>query len=310
MAKENKKFNYGLYAVAVFVIVTVVLVLIATFTFKSKYVAFDTEKVAVNYTDTIAQKGDGYNAYKFTLVSKNEKYGDFIRQQYIYPVVYPGYEVGMDSNAFKELKAKGFNTDEHKSDATKNDDGSLAGKLAEEMYSYYVELVETYGWDDYDAVFTNYINKLVEVRKEVFGDDYMSDEVVFTALEANVASYGDSLTGTKAVTDETSGVTTGKDTTGLYQTAYGENYKLTATAKETEEITDLDTYKSALNADALASYGVSVDDITAAAAVTVDVALEDGTVIATVKVYEVKIGSTWYVDNLTTSTTDAYTVTV
>ena len=47
MANENKKFNYGLYVVAVFVIVTVVLVLLAAFTFKSKYVAFDPEKVAV-----------------------------------------------------------------------------------------------------------------------------------------------------------------------------------------------------------------------------------------------------------------------
>ena len=83
MAKENKKFNYGLYAVSVFIVVAAVLVLITSLTFKSKYVAFDKEKVAVNFVDTVAQKGDGYNAYKFTLAAKSEKYGDFVRQQFM-----------------------------------------------------------------------------------------------------------------------------------------------------------------------------------------------------------------------------------
>jgi len=40
MAKESKKFNYGLYAVATFVAVTAVLVIITAFTFKAKYMAF------------------------------------------------------------------------------------------------------------------------------------------------------------------------------------------------------------------------------------------------------------------------------
>ncbi len=306
MTNENKKFNYGLYAVAVFVIVTVVLVLLAAFTFKSKYVAFDPEKVAVNYTDTIAQKGDGYNAYKYTMLPQGDKYGDFIRKHYIYPVVYPGYEVGMDSKAFDELKKNGYDTDAFKSDTTKNDDGSLTGDLTDAMYPYYVELIETYGWDNYDAVFTNYISKLAETRRAMFGDEYMSDEVFFTAFESNVAAYGNSLTGTEEVIADDGVTVTQKESTGLYQTIYGENYKFTTAVKETEEITDLDAYKTALDTDTLASYGISADDITAATAVTVDVALENGDVITSVKVYEVKIGSTWYVDNLTTSTASAY----
>ena len=306
MANENKKFNYGLYAVAVFVIVTVVLVLLAAFTFKSKYVAFDPEKVAVNYTDTIAQKGDGYNAYKYTMLPQGDKYGDFIRKQYIYPVIYPGYEVGMDSKAFDELKKNGYDTDTYKSDTTKNDDGSLTGDLTDAMYPYYVELIETYGWDNYDAVFTNYISKLVETRKTMFGDEYMSDEVFFTAFESNVAAYGNSLTGTEEVIADDGVTVTQEESTGLYQTIYGENYKFTTAVKETEEITDLDAYKAALDTDTLASYGISADDITAATAVSVDVSLENGDVITSVKVYEVKIGSTWYVDNLTTSTASAY----
>lgn len=301
MANENKKFNYGLYAVAAFVIVAVVVVLITTFTFKSKYIAFDEEKVAVNYTDTIVQKGDGYNAYKYTLASKDDKYGDFIRKNYIYPAVYPDYEIGGSTKGLD-----GFNSDKHKSDATANDDGSLAGKLADAMYPYYVELVETYGWDNYDVIYSSYIAKLIEVRQGIFGDDYLSDEVVFTALEANVATYGDNLTGTKAVTDETSGVTTGEDKIGAYQTAYGEDYKLTAKVTGKQQIEELDAYKAALDADVLATYGVAVDDITDAKAVTVQVTTEDEAVVAELTVYEVKIGSTWYVDNLSTDTTSVY----
>ena len=63
------------------------------------------------------------------------------------------------------------------------------------MYGYFVELVAN-GWDDYDAIFTKYFDKLVEVRKAVFGDTYMTDEIMFPALEATVHTSWDSLTGT------------------------------------------------------------------------------------------------------------------
>lgn len=308
MSNENKKFNYGLYAVTVFAAVAVILVLITTFTFKSKYVAFDAEKVAVNFTDTVAQKGDGYNAYKFTLASKDEKYGDFVRQQFMYPVIYPGYEAGIDKKAFDELKKNGFDTDEHKSDATKNDNGKLAGEVANRMYDYYAELMQNGGWDDYSSVYTNYFNKLVEVRKEVFGDDYMSDEVMFTALEANVAAYGNSLTGTekKLAADEKTVIQ--EESTGLYQTVFGKDYKLVTEAKNVENISDFDAYKASLSVEALAEYGVSADDISEAVKVLVDVSLADGTVLSSLEVYEVKIGNTWYVDNLSTNTAALYTI--
>lgn len=308
MAKENKKFNYGLYSVLVFIIVAAVLVLITSLTFKSKYVAFDKEKVAVNFVDTVAQKGDGYNAYKFTLASKSEKYGDFVRRQFMYPIIYPGYEAGMDKDAFKELKKTGLDTDEHKSDATKNDDGSLAGEVAKRMLGYYEELMKNGGWDDYSKVYTSYFNKLIEVRKDVFGDDYMSDEVMFTALEANVASYGNSLTGTKKTLAADEKTVIQEESTGLYQTAFGKNYKFTTTVKGSEDITDLDAYKAALSKEMLDTYGVSADDITAASKVFVEVALENGEVVASCEVTEVKIGSKWYVDNTSTNTDALYRI--
>ena len=301
MAKEKKEFNYGLYAAATIIVMVVVLVLITIFTFKSKYIAFNAEKVAVNYADTVAQKGDGYNAYKYTFLSKDSKYGDFIRVNYMYPLIYTGYEPGADTK-----KLEGLNADSHKSEATINDDGSLAGELSERMYPYYVELINTVGWDDYDSFFKLYFSILAEQRKAVFGDDYLSDSVMFTALEANVASYGDSLTGTKAKTDENSGVTIGEDSTGLYQSTFGDDYKLTTKVKSSEQVADLDAYKAALDADTLAKYGVSADDINAAASVTVEVCLADGTVVAEITVNEVRIGSAWYVDNLSTDTSAAY----
>ena len=70
-------------------------------------------------------------------------------------------------------------------------DGSLQGQVIDTMYPYYVELIAN-GWDDYDTIFTQYFAKLVEVRKEVFGDDYMTDEIMFAALEGNVKTYGKS----------------------------------------------------------------------------------------------------------------------
>lgn len=304
MAKENKKFNYGLYAVATFVVVTAVLVIITAFTFKSKYIAFYADKVAVNFTDTVMQNGDGYNAYKYTLASKSSKYGDFIREQYIYPMIYPNYNPG--DKVTDEMKKNGLSADERKSDTTLNDDGTLAGRLADEMYPVYEELMKNGGWDDYDTVYKTYFSKLLEVRKEIFGDDYMSDEVMFTALEANVKTYGNSLTGTEEELAADEKTVIQEKTTGLYQTRYGEDYKITTTVKESEAVGDVASFTASLDAAKLESYGISAEDISAVQKVTVECALEDGTVIVSQTVYEVKIGNTWYVDNLTTDTSAIY----
>lgn len=304
MAKENKKFNYGLYAVATFAVVTVVLVIITTFTFKSKYIAFDADKVAVNFTDSVMQNGDGYNAYKYTLASKSDKYGDFIREQYIYPLIYPNYTPG--DKVTDEMKKNGLSDDSRKGDATVNDDGTLAGDVAEAMYPVYEALMQNGGWDDYDTVYTTYFNKLIEVRKDIFGDDYMSDEVMFTALEANVKTYGNSLTGTEEELADDEKTVIQEKTTGLYQVKYGEDYKITSTVKDSKPIDDAAAFAAALDAAKLETYGISADDISAVQEVTVECALDDGTVIVTQTVYEVKIGHTWYVDNLTTDTSAIY----
>lgn len=301
MANKEKRFNLKLYAVIVFFAVAAALVLIVTFTFKSKYTAFHPEEVARSFADTVVQTGDGYNAYKNALVSKSQKYGDFIREYYMYPIIYKeaGYKPG---DKTKDLK--GLNDESYMGDKSKNDDGSLQGKVIDEMYDYYVELAED-GWDDYDTIFTKYFAKLVEVRKAVFGDDYMTDEIMFTALESNVKTYGDSLTGTEDEFDKNTKKQTSFKSIGAYEKAYGEDYKFTAVVAG-EKAVDFNAYKSSLNADTLSTYGIKADDITDVKCYTVNIKTDDGKVVATTDVTVAKIGSSWYVDNTATDTTPLY----
>ncbi|MCH5189012.1 MAG: hypothetical protein J1F37_00475 [Oscillospiraceae bacterium] len=304
MAKKEKSFNLKLYAVIVFFAVAAALTLMVIFTFNSKYTAFHPEEVARNYADTIVQTGDGYNAYKTTLVSKSQKYGDFIRKYYMYPIIYrdAGYKPGDDTKKLKELK--GLNDKSFMSDASKNDDGTLQGQVIDKMYDYYVELVAN-GWDNYDEFFTKYFEQLASVRKDIFGDYYMTDEIMFTALESNVATYGKSLTGTEDEFDKNTKKQTSFKSIGEYEKVYGEDYRFTASVAGEKDI-DLASYKAAINADTFAKYGVSADDITDVKCYTVEIKTDDGKVVTSTDVTVAKIGSSWYVDSAATDTTALY----
>lgn len=301
MAKKEKTFPVKLYALLAFFAVAALLAVIVTVTFQTKYTGYHPEEVARVYADTVVQTGDGYNAYKNALPSVNDKYGDFIREQYMYPVIYreAGYKPGDKTD-----ELTGFNDASYMGEKSKTDDGSLQGQVMDTMYTYYVELVGN-GWDDYDTIFKNYFAKLVEVRKEVFGDDYMTDEIMFAALEGNVKTYGKSLTGTEDVFDENSGEQLEFKSIGAYQTAYGEDYKFTTVVLSENEIA-LDAYKAGLDTDRLAVYGISADKITDVKSYTVGVQTVDGATVTQATVVVVKIGSTWYVDNTVTDTAPLY----
>lgn len=301
MAKKEKTFPVKLYALLAFFAVAALLAVIVTVTFQTKYTGYHPEEVARVYADTVVQTGDGYNAYKNALPSVNDKYGDFIREQYMYPVIYreAGYKPGDKTD-----ELTGFNDASYMGEKSKTDDGSLQGQVMDTMYTYYVELVGN-GWDDYDTIFKNYFAKLVEVRKEVFGDDYMTDEIMFAALEGNVKTYGKSLTGTEDVFDENSGEQLESKSIGAYQTAYGEDYKFTTVVLSENEIA-LDAYKAGLDTDRLAVYGISADEITAVKSFAVGVQTADGATVTQATVVVVKIGSTWYVDNTVTDTAPLY----
>lgn len=301
MEKREKSFNLKLYATIAFFAVAAALALMVIFTFKSKYTAFHPEEVARNYADTIVQTGDGYNAYKNALVSKSSKYGDFIRKYYMYPVIYreTNYKPGDETD-----ELKGFNDESYMSDKSKNDDGSLQGKVISQMYDYYVELAAN-GWDNYGEIFTKYFEKLVSVRKEVFGDYYMTDEIMFTALESNVKTYGETLTGTEDEFDKNTKKQISFKSIGEYEKVYGENYKFTSSIAG-EKAIDLNTYKANINADKFTEYGVSADDISDVKCYTVEVKTADGKTVTSADVTVVKIGSSWYVDSAATNTSPLY----
>lgn len=318
--KEKKGFNAALYAVVAGVVVAVVLVLITIFAFTTRYTGFSADKVAQAYVDTIVQTGDGYNAYKNTLVSKNQKFGKFVTNAYMLPYINEDAE---------KASFVGTGTDE---EIKKTDE------VYDTMYDYYVELVQKYGLDNIDAVFNDYFAKLSEVRKAVYGDEYMDTDFMFSVFESNVSKYGKSLTGTEEELGADGKTVVQEASTGKYQEMFGKDYKFTATVKESAELNDADKdayiaqYKEritpiAASGEAKADSFALKDeekstpksdmigafekldcsnDINSVAKCTVDVTLADGKSVATQEVFVVKIGNTWYVDNTNIDTSALY----
>lgn len=303
--KVEKEFNFKLYAVIVFFGVLAALVAIVYTTFTSRYTAFHPDEVAKTYVETIVQTGDGYNAYKNTLLSKNRKYGDFIREFYMYPIINGASVSGAltDGNVTTGDVAA-LSSDAFKGEKTLNDDGSLQGKLINEMYYYYEQLIDENGWDDYDLIFTSYFDKLVEVRKAIFGDDYMTDEIMFTALEANVRTYGEKLTGTEDEFDENTGLQTSFKLVGDYERAFGEDYRIIT---KTDSGTDLnlEAYISQIDEKEFEKYKISKDDISAVKEYSVKVYCGEKE-LANVLVTVVQIGKSWYVDSSLSDTFGLY----
>lgn len=318
--KEKKGFRTGAYAVIAGIIVAVALVVLTIFAFTSRYTAFNPEKVAQAYTDVIIQTGDGYNAYKNTLVSKNQKYGNFVINAYMSPYVNEDAE---------QNEIIGTGTKE---------EAEMLDKIYSDMYDYYLELIgevkdqKAYGFDDYDYIYTSYFKKLAEERKAVIGDDFMNTEFMFGVFEANVDKYGKSLTGAEEKIADDGETVLQEATVGKYQEIYGKNYKLVANVTECKELsadevsTYVTEYKDRIapavalgderskalegdNAEALKSAYEKLDcseEITGVAECTVDVTLADGTAVTTQKLYVVKIGKSWYVDNTNIDTSALY----
>ena len=322
---NKKEFKAGTYAVLVGIVLAVVLTVLTVFAFTTRYTGFSGEKVAQQYVDTIVQTGDGYNAYKNTVVAENPKlkYGDFVRRAYMMPYV---NEKDAEGNEIPQAAFVGTGSEEEQ---TKIDE------VYNTMYDFYVSLINEYGWDNYDEVYTHYFEKLVEVRHEVYGDEFMNMDYMFGALEANVATYGESLTGVEEQIAQDGETVLREASVGKYQEMYGEEYRLTTTVVNYEALSAEESQayvaafkeriapiaaqgeqKSALlTADdesakenmisAFAKLDCS-DEITEAAKATANVTLDDGTVVATQELYVVKIGNCWFVDNTNIDTTGLY----
>lgn len=355
MSEKKKGFRAGLYAVTVGIVLAVVLSLMAVYQFVSTYTAYSPEKVAQSYVDTIVQKGDGYNAYKNTLLSQNKdlKYGDFLRRAYLIAFVNEKDENGKD---IPQADFVGTGSAEEQ---------QAIDKVYNTMYDYLVELIDTVGFDNYDELLTKYFQKLVEVRHEVYGDEFMNYDYMFSAFESNVASYGDYLTGTERKIASDNKTILQEETVGKYQEMFGteqqvesENivdgkkqtvtetkkiYHFTTVVTSCEELSEAEVkdyitgFKERIapiassGEEKAKTYGIEntvdskgkkhndkdsmieafkgldcSDSITSVAKATVEVRLDDGTVVATQELYVVSLGNVWYVDNTNIDTSALY----
>lgn len=323
MTKSKKGFNTGLYGVIAGVLVAAILVGMTVFAFTTRYNAFSPEKVAQSYADTIVQTGDGYNALKVSLVSKNQKFGNFVINAYMAPYV--------NDNKGKKKGEKKIEQNKEIGTGSKKE-AKLLDTVYNTMYDYYDELMKTVGLQNYDEFYSLYFAKLKEVRVAVLQDDYMDTDFMFSVFESNVQTYANKLTGTKKVLAADEKTVIQKASTGAYQELYGKKYKLTTTVTDTKELSadeveayvkgykdrivpiiqkseavadTLDDKKSEAMKSAFENLNVA-DSIEAVDECTVEVTNQNGDVVANTKVYVVRIGNSWYVDNSNTDTAPLY----
>ncbi len=323
MTESKKGFKAGLYGVIAGVLVAAILVGLTVFAFTTRYNAFSPEKVAQSYADTIVQSGDGYNALKVSLVSKNQKFGNFVINAYMAPYVNDNEGKKKGEKKVEQNKAIGTGSKE---------ETELLDTIYNTMYDYFDNLAKTVGLQNYDAFYSDYFAKLKEVRVEVLKDDYMDTDFMFSVFESNVQTYADKITGTeeKLAADEKTVLQ--KASTGIYQELYGKDYKLTTTVTDTKELSDdevktyADGYKTRISEiinngkqkaesldgdkkeamiEAFENLDVS-DSIEAVDECSIEVKTQDDELVATSTIYVVKIGNSWYVDNSNSDTTPFY----
>ena len=323
MTESKKGFKAGLYGLVAGILCAAILVGMTVFAFTTRYNAFSPEKIAQSYADTIVQTGDGYNALKVSLVSKNQKFGNFVIDAYMAPYV--------NDNEGKKKGEKKIEQNKEIGTGSKKE-AKLLDTVYNTMYDYYDELVKTVGLQNYDEFYSAYFAKLKEVRVAVLQDDYMDTDFMFSVFESNVQTYANKLTGTKKVLAADEKTVLQKASTGIYQELYGKNYKLTTTVTKTTELSgdevkvyvdgykdrvvplaqknesianSLDDEKSKAMKAAFDNLNVA-DSIEAVDECTVEVKNQKDEVVATTTVYVVRIGNSWYVDNSNTDTTSLY----
>ncbi len=297
--KKNRKKS-----VAILVLSAVALLIVGGILFfAAGYAPLHPDRVAVRYVDTIVQTADGYSAHKYTLAGKNMKHSDFIRENYINPVVYrdTDYVIGDSTDGFK-----GYNDESFLGEKALSDDGRLMRHLINGMYEHYVELVQSCGWDDYDSIYSGYMQYLVSVREEIFADKYLSDELFFTAFEANVKTYGEKLTGTEDAFDKKTGEQISKKKQGFYEEYYGEDYTLTAVRVAEPVAVDLEEYRSSADKALFEAYRINTDDISEVRVFEIAVKNQKDETVTECIVTVCKTGMLWYVDNTATDTSSLY----
>ncbi len=296
---KNKKILKKVVLIIVVIAVLASAVFVYYRVFNPK---FSAEKTATEFTKQIVCLGDGYNAYKKTIICKNYEWEEFLEQYYIYPVIYldSNYEPFMDISDLK-----GYNDESYRDESNREKNNLPFSKFTDEQFANYLSLMMGYnGWDDYDSVLKAYFDSLKRSSKTSYNDEYITKEFMFEALEANVEDYGVYIGGKTEY-----GIIDKKlkkvETYGILDKKYGVDCEIEFEIEKTTDFTDITAYVSAIDSTKLELYKISPDEIKEAKMVTVNVVI-GGKIRKVIDVYTVKIGNEWYVDNTKTKTDVLY----
>ena len=298
--KESKKFNVTYAVTATIAFVVVAAILITTY-YTSNYVMFSPEKVARQYVMNTVDY-DGYDALKYSVMSVSDKMGNYLRENYMKQYV----------EAHKDEEAPKLTADEA---------GEKLTEILDTMYPSFVKLVNEYGFEKYDELFTQYFKEYALVHNAVYGNDIMSYDDMFAAIEGNLATYMDTFKYQRETLygkgEEYAHTYIGADKTitedELKDNPYSAGFYIDTEASVVKEYSDSEvkSYVDSLSPDAVAAYkkfGIDTSKIKAVTTVKVTNTLTgegDKDAIDTVnKIFEatpstltlVKIGSQWYVD--------------
>lgn len=292
----TKKFDVTYAIVSVIAIIVLFSVLVTAY-YKNNYIMFSPENVAEQYVENTAEN-DGYDALKYTVLIKNTKFGNFISENYM--------DKYIDENATAPAM-------------TAEEEGEKLTLLLDRMYPVFTDLVDLYGFENYDKLFSEYFAAYVPCYEEIYGNKAFTTDDMFSALEGNLGTYMDEYAYNCEVLygkgKEYADYYLGKNKAVLSDDdeKYSAGYTITADTSLVREYDDdeVKAYTSSLTSGQKAAYehfGISANDISAVAEVkTVKVlsGVGDKDAIAqkNVEFAEhpeiitlVKIGHQWYVD--------------
>lgn len=295
----TKKFDVT-YAVAAIIAIIAVLAASAGLYFTKSYVMFSPEKVAQQYAANTAQL-NGYDALKYTVLIKNTKLGDFMIKNYMEQ--YTG-------NKDKDAQAPVLTAEE---------EGEKLTQILNAMYPFFTDLVDGYGFENYNEVFSRYFAAYVVQHQEIYGHDLMSTDDMFAAFEGNLATYMEYY-----AYDCESVYGKGEAYAALYlgdnkqvltdgSEQYSAGYRISAETEILKEYTDEEaqSYIAALSADkktAFAHFNINLEDISAVAQVRATRVVTGSGNAAAIEAKNaewkehpetitlVKVGAQWYVD--------------
>lgn len=291
----TKKFDIS-YAIIAIIAAIVIFATVTSVYYVKNYIMFSPEKVAKQYVENTA-KLDGYDALKYTLLIKNNKFGKFIQDNYM-------------NQYIKEGEAPALSAEEA---------GDKLSAILDKMYPTFLDLVELNGFENYDVVFSEYFKEYSKCHNEIYGNDYFTTDDMFAAFEGNLATYMEAYSYDCEIV-----YGKGKDYAEYYlgknkailtddEEKYSAGYSITAETEILKEYTDseVSTYLNSISESHKAKYeqfGISTDDISAVAEIKTTAVLSgtgDQSAISiknsewkehpqTITV--VKIGQQWYVD--------------